>query len=732
VSVTVPPRDTDNEHGHDLAERVAELEALIEEARRRARRRRRLYGVVVFAAIAAGAAALFDGGSSGVSVGRSVAEGSPGSSATQSDHGRWGPPHGPDGGNVFALAIDPANSKIVYAGGWGNVFKSTNAGGSWTNVTTQPWARVTALAIDPSRPETVYAGTDGTDRGIAKTVDGGRHWQMVNGGLFDRTNTFPWRGEGIVSSLVVDAGDPSIVYAITGIGLFRTTNGGARWNIIGPRQFRKRTCDTCNGRSYGYWLAAAIDPDRGTIYAGWTGGGTATKLYQSSDRGDSWKRIAARGPVDSFEWLALAGDSPGTLFAAGDWLHRGVVKSTDGGATWIPAGLASHHIGAFNVDPGSRALYVSTEREAFKTSDGGATWQTVGNRADVAYGSVATDPHAPDTVYGAGGNGVVKSIDGGRTWAASNSGLVSSLVESLVLAPRTSKTLYAGTLGQGVFKSTDGGQAWLAARSGLGQKSVTALAATGRSIYAGTREFGVFTSTDGAASWSPVNTGLSAKYVSAFATDPRDRSTVYVVSGARNSIESYGGGGEIFKTVNGGRTWRAIAVPAKVQSLAIDSQTAATMFAGTNRGIYRSRDGGGSWHLVSVRGGPPPGRWGVYARDRIQVIVVDPLDPANVYAGLGRGGVLKSSDGGDTWVVSNAGLTDKRVRALAIDPRDSRNVYVSTDGGVFRTTNGAHSWHSFNRGLAGTSVATFAIDQGGRTVYAGTAGYGVVASATSG
>ena len=138
----------------------------------------------------------------------SAAATEPRSSATQPGQGRWGQPRGPEGGWAFALAIDPANPETVYAGGWGNVFKSTNGGSTWRDVTTQPWTRVTALAIDPTRPEIVYAGTD---RGIAKTVDGGRRWQMVNGGLLDGTKNYPRRvfGEGFIWSLVIDSRDPA-------------------------------------------------------------------------------------------------------------------------------------------------------------------------------------------------------------------------------------------------------------------------------------------------------------------------------------------------------------------------------------------------------------------------------------------------------------------------------------------------------------------------------------------
>jgi photosystem II stability/assembly factor-like uncharacterized protein len=175
----------------------------------------------------------------------------------------------------------------------------------------------------------------------------------------------------------------------------------------------------------------------------------------------------------------------------------------------------------------------------------------------------------------------------------------------------------------------------------------------------------------------------------------------------------------------------AITGAESVQALAVDPRTANTMFAGTRRGIFRSRDGGDSWQLVATApGAPPAGQWGVAHRDRFQAIAIDPLDPETVYAGLRTDGIFKSSDGGDTWVASESGLIDKRIKTLAVDPRDPQIVYVSTGGGVFRSTDGARSWHSFGRGLT-ADVAAFAIDPAGRTIYAGTEGDGVAAGGTS-
>jgi photosystem II stability/assembly factor-like uncharacterized protein len=730
LAVTVSP-ETDRDH--ELEERVAALEALIEEARRRARRRRQLYAAAVLVAMAAGAAAYFghDGGGD-VSLGRSVAEGSVPSLGLQSGAGRWGPSHGPEGGWVPALAINPASPKIIYAGGWGNVFKSTNGGGTWKDVTGEPWTRVTALAVNPMHPRIVYAGTD---RGIAKTTDGGHHWRMVNAGLF-KHETRHERGhrlaEGFLSTLIIDAHQPDTVYAVTDRGLFRTTNGGGHWRVIGARALYYANCDNCVRGPYGYPVAAAIDPQRAqTIYASWPG----TPVYKSNDAGDHWRPQSVPGTTAGFLALALDTHRPGTLYAAPlDWDQRGLFKSNDEGATWRIVGLRKQHVTSVMVDPNPAGNVVAiTAAGAFKSSDGGANWQAFGKGAALRSGTVVTDPRSPETVYGAGEDGVAKSTDGGRTWRSASNGLVSTMIGSLVLASGSSKVLYAGVW-QGVFKSANGGRTWRLTNGGMVKRSVLALAAGTDAVYAGTLGSGIFKSLDGGRTWRPVNTGLTARIVQALAIDPREPSTVYVVSNT-SSQYAMGNGGTIFKTVDGGASWRAIIEPKNVQTVAVDPHQENIVFAGTTRGLFRSSDGGDNWELVATAPGAPTplGKLHVSNPDTFQTIAFDPVDPRIVYAGIRTRGILKSSDGGKTWVKANTGLTNKAVSALAVDPRDPRIVYVSTGayyagtgGGVFRSTNGGRSWHRFGRGLSATGVAVFAIDPAGRTIYAGTGGDGVV------
>ncbi len=713
MTVTTPPSRPETERDGDLARRVAALEALIEEARRRARRRRSIYATIVLVALGAAAWSSFDiGGNGGVSLGRSASGGPPTVSAAQSGAAGWRPLHGPQGGTIFAIAIDPADSKIVYAAGWGRVFESSNAGGSWKSISDEPWQEILSLAVDPVHPGTVYAGTD---RGIGKTVDGGRHWRMVDTGLFggETLPAVPVPPNGsLAGSLTIDPRHPATVYAMTGLGLYRTRNGGARWQSIVPAPLRREICRTCPlGRGYTA-ISFAIDPtNTDTIYAAATP--TAGLMYESSDGGDSWHRVPTATPL---RISGLVVTASGALLAS-IAPKSGMFRSADGGRTWAPDGPLGATVDALTVDPGSGAIYAATGNgaTAFRTTDDGDSWQTVPR--NFGWFGAVTDPTDPATIYATTNDGVVKSIDGGQTWSAADTGLVSMLIPALAVAPGNPPTVYAGTSGP-LFESTDMGKTWRAANTGIGSASVTTLAVDPkqpRTVFAGTSSGGLFESHDAGARWSRVQAALNN--VLAIAIDPHHPSTMYVVD-----CRTWCSAGTLRKTEDAGAHWRTVTgVPSSALSVAIDPRHSNTVFVGTARGdILRSRDGGRSWRRVAEAPTLPLSHQ--YA---IAVIAIDPSDPDNVYAGRRTGGIIKSSDGGDTWMRANTGLTNRTVSAIAIDPTDPRILFVSTRGGVFISRESGASWRPYDRGLPAGGVAAFAIDQVGRIVYAGTNGDGV-------
>jgi photosystem II stability/assembly factor-like uncharacterized protein len=739
VTVDTPPRGPETEPDVDLETRVDALEALIEEARRRARRRRGIYAAIVLTALGAAVWASFGiGGSGGLSVGRSASDGPAAVTAAEAHAARWRALGGPEGGYVLSLAIDPANTKVVYAGGAVNLFKSSDGGESWRVVSHEP-GEVAALAIDPTHPGTVYTATAA---GIGKSVDGGRHWRLVNAGLFNRCEragahcTTPerfarWGRERWVAGLLVEPSRPQTVYALVQGGLFRTTNGGGRWRFLRPSLGR-------------YWFlsgagsslaAAALDPAHpGTVYASWTtyaGGSTRSRLYRSSDGGDSWQRVVARGASPTFSSLVVDPGTPETIVAT-DEAHTGIYRSTDGGTTWSAVSLPLKAAEGLYLYPGSQGtLYATaTGGAVLASTDGGATWQTAASNGGP--GSLVVDPHDSQTVYGAG-DGVARSLDGGHTWRSSKSGLVNTLIGSLALAPGSPATLYAGVDG-GVFRSTDRGRTWNLASFGRRYAWVSTLAVAPdhpRTILAGTPS-GLFESTDAGVHWSRIQTD-ARNDIATLAVDPKHAGTIYV-SACRNPVGC--AHGSLFETVDGGATWRRTLLGryengaghwregSAVESLAIDPRDPNTVFAGTHGGgLYRSTDAGHSWQRVATAHGGPTSHRGV--PNSLSTIAIDPDNPNTIYAGSVNNGILKSTDGGTTWATMNTGVTSLDITTLAIDPHNSQTLFASTQGGVFRSSNGGTNWEPYNHGLPGGGVAAFAIDPAGRTLYAGTNGDGV-------
>ena len=153
-----------------------------------------------------------------------------------------------------------------------------------------------------------------------------------------------------------------------------------------------------------------------------------------------------------------------------------------------------------------------------------------------------------------------------------------------------------------------------------------------------------------------------------------------------------------------------------VSALAIDPHTPATLYAvGVCGTAVKSTDGGDNW-IVANTGLP----------NFAAAIAIDPITPSTLYAAKYEccGAVFKSTDSARTWSAANTGLPDRGVNAIAIDPVTPNTLYVGTDlNGVFKSTDGARTWSAVNTGLLDTNVGVLAIDPTTpRTLYAGTYG----------
>jgi photosystem II stability/assembly factor-like uncharacterized protein len=618
---------------------------------------------------------------------------------------------GPEGGVVQALAVDPANSAVVYAGTeFGGVFKSLNGGRTWKaanrglatgavgafNETVD--TNVAALAIDPSAPETIYAGTGD---GVFKSTDGGESWTARNEGL---TATEPYTGlpYRLVSAIAIDPTAPATLYAGTIRGVFKSVDGGTSWI----------------GHALQSVSALAIDPVvPSTVYAAsslFGGGG----VYKSTDGGSSWAASGAGLGLTSKYSLAIDPSSPATLYVGGGGLY----KSVDRGATWIYWGFNTQiNVLAFDSST-PPTLYVGTYGGIVKSGE--TNWIPVNTGlSNTSVRALAIDPRTAGTFFaGTENGGVFKSVDGGGNWSASSDGITNTRVGAVAVAPSDPTTVYAGTRasgflqsGSGTFVSRTSGEAWTRTTVGMGDTLVAALAVdpTNPSIvYCGTNDDGMFKTSDGGANWSSV---LFEAPIYSVAIDPSTPTTIYA-----------GAAAAIYKTVNGGQGWFPIdnglffgIVADGVRSVAIDPSAPDTLYAGISGGdLYKSTDGGGSWSSV-------------LAGKFFSAIAVDPRNSATVYAATGiinggGEGVFRSTDGGTSWTLASDGLTRLDVRALAVDPLRAGTIYAGTwGGGVFVSRDGADSWAPLVDRLTNLQISSLSIDGGGVTLHAGTHGGGV-------
>ena len=209
---------------------------------------------------------------------------------------------------------------------------------------------------------------------------------------------------------------------------------------------------------------------------------------------------------------------------------------------------------------------------------------------------------------------------------------------------------------------------------------------------------GVVIDTSRAASWSPVNTGLpsAAVNVNAVAIVPAQSSTIY----ARTT--SADGTGGIFKTTDGAGSWKAISNVVGVYSLAVDPQTPATIYVITRLGILKSTDGGESWV------GAGAGLQNTY----VSLLIVDPVSSSKLYAVTGNG-IFKSTDGAASWNLLDTGLPPNTyITSIVIDPANPSRIYATgsffqTNGAptasLLRSTDEGQSWKIIDLGLGPNS-----------------------------
>src|SRR6267142_1387147 len=241
--------------------------------------------------------------------------------------------------------------------------------------------------------------------------------------------------------------------------------------------------------------------------------------------------------------------------------------------------------------------------------------------------------------------------------------------------------------------------------------------------FAAAASGGVWKTVNNGTTWIPVFDNEGAYSIGAIVLDPKNPLTVWVGTGENNSQRSVSYGNGVYRSDDGGKTWRNVGLRASehIGRIAIDPKDSNTVYVaaqgplwgpGGERGLYKTTDGGKNWKKILS----------ISDNTGVTDIVIDPQNPQTVYAAayqrrrhmwtLINGGpesaLYKSTDAGATWNKLKAGLptTDLGRIGLAISPVDPNVLYASVEaadrkGGVFRSNDRGGSWERRNESDAG-------------------------------
>ena len=499
-------------------------------------------------------------------------------------------PSGP-GASIGKIAIHPSTpSTLLVASSFG-LYRSTNAGGTYTQVLA---GIATDVVIDPTNANIMYAANGNifgaATNGVYKSTNGGANWSLLAGGL-------PTSGVGRIA-LAISASSPSTIYATIqdsgtfGLrGVWKTTDSGATWTQLSA------TNASCATQCW-YDMAISVDPtNANTVYF------SGFSLYKSTDGGAAFTDIGTTIHVDHHAFAFLPG-APSTIFAGSD---GGIFKSTNGGGSWTSLNNTlniTQFYGGMGVHPTDANIFLSgTQDNGTLLTTGSQTWTPVIG-GDGGFSEI--DFTTPTTAYGEtqwGG-----SFSGPRkttTLGTSNSfsqvltGInlndSAQFIPPLIMSRTNSSTLYFGT--NRVYKTTNAAGVWTVSSTTLGGtlKHMAEAPSNSNIVYAAASNGVVYKSVDGNANYTALS-GLPNRTPTKIAVHPTDANTVFVTFSGFTLATP---GQHVYKTTDGGATWTNISsnlpdVP--VNSIVLDP-TAPTqeIIIGTDLGVYRTHNGGTSW-----------------------------------------------------------------------------------------------------------------------------------------
>ena len=337
-------------------------------------------------------------------------------------------------GRIADIAIDQTQPNTWYvAVGSGNVWKTVNAGTTWTPIFEKYGSySIGCVTIDPSNHNIIWIGTGenvggrhvGYGDGVYRSLDGGGSFKNV--GLKNSEH---------IAKILVDPRDSNVVYVASqgplwssggDRGLYKTTDGGKSWEqILSKGPYTGATDIAFDPRNPDIIYAATHQRHR-TVWA-LVNGGPETGIYKSTDAGKSWKQLKNGLPGEDMGKIGLAVSpvKPDVVYASIELAGStgGFWRSENSGQSWkkmsdyISGGTGPHYYQEIYCDPYRFDVIYQANVNLGRTEDGGKTWHTVESRwKHVDNHAVVFHPNDPDFLLVGCDGGLYRSFDRGETY----------------------------------------------------------------------------------------------------------------------------------------------------------------------------------------------------------------------------------------------------------------------------------------------------------------------------
>ncbi|MEZ5316574.1 MAG: hypothetical protein R2752_04165 [Vicinamibacterales bacterium] len=664
--------------------------------------------------------------------------------------------------SIGAVAVSQSNPSVVYVGtGEANnsrstysgngVYKSTDAGASWTHVGLDASQHIGRVVVHPTDPNTAYVASlgplysDNDTRGVYKTTDGGATWSK------SLAVDFSGRPVGVVD-VAMDPRNPDVLYAAAydkvrkpwtfaeggpGSGIYKTTNAGRSWTRLAnglpanPMGRIGLSVSRTNPNTV-YAIVENVGPLDAAGLARYAEGfgaesGSPAELYRSDDAGGTWRQVAPA-------------PAPAQGRGAGAGAGRG--GGGGGGRGGFDGGFPPYYYAQVRVDPNdAETVYVLSVGWS-RSTDGGATWQRIGFGGDNH--ALWIDPSDSKHLLLGYDHGMGVSFDGGDNWFSPDN-LPLAQFYAVTYDMERPYHVYGGLQDNGCWKGPStmrgGGtipfEAWISV--GCADGFYNAISPDDSRWLYNSSQFGAISRVD---QWTGASQGIQYRRPQGQPQLRWNWSAPIVVSPHDGEV-IYHGANVLLRSNTRGESWEEISPdltqndPARqggggniqyatITTISESPLVRGLIYVGTDDGnVQLTQDDGATWTNLRDRIPGHPGYW-------VSRVETSHFDPAVAYVTVTgfrrddfRPYIWKTTDFGQTWTSIAGNLPDGAINVVREDPRNPNLLFVGSEPGLYATLDGGRTWHDIHADMPTNPVYDLQIQPRERELIVATHGRGI-------